>query len=415
MIFKIAWKYLWSKKSVNIIHVMVWISIVAVAIGTMSLFLLLNVFNGFEKTIQKQYNDFYPQLKIQAKDKKYINIPDTIKILLDKYPNIYKISLLIEERALIQKEDYKSLVWISGVDTNFGKILPIEKHIYNDRKFLLGNIDHPSLILNENISYQLHLYNDQVVDQTLILRMPKYNGGLNPSLENNLNTDIATLQGIFENSDVSEKERQRVYAPLDFIQTMLNVDKHTFSAVIISLKDSNLVTKTQKSLYQFLGNHHIQGLEILTREEQNKDFYNIVKLERKVIFFILTFILIIASCGIIGTIRMLIIEKQKDAMILFALGITKHLVYKIFILEGLLIGIIGCMIGLSIALMISLIQMYFPFLYMPSENEMKMPYPIGIRVTDMIRIFLLIMLINAIAIWIGLKKFRVSVELLRGQ
>ncbi|MGL6022240.1 MAG: FtsX-like permease family protein [Chitinophagaceae bacterium] len=415
MIFKIAWKYFWSKKSVNIIHVMVWISILAVSISTMSLLLLLNVFNGFEKTIQKQYNDFYPQLKLQPTDKKYIAIPDSIRYLLAQNPSISRLGFIIEERALIQKGDYKSLVWIAGVDTNFSKILPIEKHIYNDRQFLLGDIEHPSLLLNENISYQLHLYNNESMQESLIVRMPKYNGGLNPSLESNLSTDITTLQGIFENNDISEKERQRVYAPIDFIQSMLNVDNHTFSSVIIQLKDSTMAKGVKKLLQQLLKNHHIPGMEVLTIEEQNKDFYNIVKLERKIIFFILTFILIIASCGIIGSIRMLIIEKQKDTMILFALGISKRSVYKIFIIEGFLIGIIGCIIGIGISLIISILQLYSPFLYMPSENEMKMPYPIGIRIQDIVSIFILIMIINSIAIWIGLKKFKVSISLLREQ
>ncbi|MGL4347756.1 MAG: FtsX-like permease family protein [Chitinophagaceae bacterium] len=415
MIFKIAWKYFWSKKSVNIIHVMVWISILAVSISTMSLLLLLNVFNGFEKTIQKQYNDFYPQLKLQPTDKKYIAIPDSIRYLLAQNPSISRLGFIIEERALIQKGDYKSLVWIAGVDTNFSKILPIEKHIYNDRQFVLGDIEHPSLLLNENISYQLHLYNNESMQESLIVRMPKYNGGLNPSLESNLSTDITTLQGIFENNDISEKEHQRVYAPIDFIQSMLNVDNHTFSSVIIQLKDSTMVKGVKKLLQQLLKNHHILGMEVLTIEEQNKDFYNIVKLERKIIFFILTFILIIASCGIIGSIRMLIIEKQKDTMILFALGISKRSVYKIFIIEGFLIGIIGCIIGIGISLIISILQLYSPFLYMPSENEMKMPYPIGIRIQDIVSIFILIMIINSIAIWIGLKKFKVSISLLREQ
>ena len=155
---------------------------------------------------------------------------------------------------------------------------------------------------------------------------------------------------------------------------------------------------------------------VKNRYQQNEIFYKIMQSEKWAIFFILSFILIIASFNIIGSLTMLIIDKQKDISILRSIGASFKLSKKIFLIEGWLISIIGAIVGLILGLLICWLQIKFGLIRLQGSGSFIIEaYPVNMQVMDFITVFITVSGIGFIAAWIPArhisKKFNLSANI----
>ncbi len=181
---------------------------------------------------------------------------------------------------------------------------------------------------------------------------------------------------------------------------MLNYKKQV-SSIEINLSAKADKNALQAQIEKLAGNDY----EVKNRFQQHELLYKIMKSEKWAVFFILAFILIIATFNIIGSSSMLIIDKQKDIAVLLSMGATTSLIRKIFLAEGMLISFIGAFAGIVIALLICFLQLKFGIINLQGEGSFIIDaYPVNIQFLDIVYVILIVLLIGYVAAWYPAKQ-----------
>jgi lipoprotein-releasing system permease protein len=166
------------------------------------------------------------------------------------------------------------------------------------------------------------------------------------------------------------------------------------SAIEINLQPGVDVDDFQREVIEKAGKDY----EVRNQAEQNKSLYHILNTEKWAVYIILTFILIIAIFNIIGSLTMLVIDKVKDVAILSSLGAGKKLIKRIFLFEGMMITMSGCVLGLIIGLIFYYFQHTYGFIKMGEENKtLVSSYPIGLKWKDFILVFVTVGIFSFLA------------------
>ena len=154
------------------------------------------------------------------------------------------------------------------------------------------------------------------------------------------------------------------------------------------------MTRIKKEITDILGNEY----KVQDQYEQQETLYKMMKAEKLAVYLILTFILIMATFNMIGSLSMLITDKRKDISILKAMGSDTRLIKKIFFNEGLLVSVVGGLLGLLIGIVAVLIQDYFGIIRLGNGgNYIIDAYPVALEITDIILVFFTITIIGSLA------------------
>jgi lipoprotein-releasing system permease protein len=386
----IAKRYLFAKKSRNAINVISAISVAGVAVGTMALIIILSVFNGLETMVTAIFNTFDPDLKITAAEGKTF-IPDTARLkLLSSAEGVSCYSLTIEENALLKYGDKQYIATIKGVDNNYAMVTSIDSSMWEGEFTLKNEKGRPYAIPGIGVAQYLGIRINFI--NPLIIIFPKKSGSSALSPEDALNKKYIFPSGIFEVE--KEYDSKYVYVPLDFAREVTQIDNGVSSIEIRFGKDAD-PRLVQKEVTKIFG----KGFVVQNRYEQQEIFYKVMKSERLAIFFILTLILIIASFNIIGSLTMLIIEKERDIEILKSLGADNNLIRKVFIFEGWLISIIGAITGIILGFLVCWLQQRYGLVRLQSESLIMDSYPVVLKLKDFIIVPVTVLLIGYWAAW----------------
>jgi lipoprotein-releasing system permease protein len=386
----IAKRYLFVKKSRNAINVISAISVAGVAVGTMALIIILSVFNGLETMVTAIFNTFDPDLKITAAEGKTF-IPDTARLkLLSSAEGVSCYSLTIEENALLKYGDKQYIATIKGVDNNYAMVTSIDSSMWEGEFTLKNEKGRPYAIPGIGVAQYLGIRINFI--NPLIIIFPKKSGSSALSPEDALNKKYIFPSGIFEVE--KEYDSKYVYVPLDFAREVTQIDNGVSSIEIRFGKDAD-PRLVQKEVTKIFG----KGFVVQNRYEQQEIFYKVMKSERLAIFFILTLILIIASFNIIGSLTMLIIEKERDIEILKSLGADNNLIRKVFIFEGWLISIIGAITGIILGFLVCWLQQRYGLVRLQSESLIMDSYPVVLKLKDFIIVPVTVLLIGYWAAW----------------
>jgi len=386
----IAKRYLFAKKSRNAINVISAVSVAGVAVGTMALIIILSVFNGLETMVSKIFNTFDPDIKITAAEGKTF-IADSSRLkLLANVEGLSCYSLCLEENALLKYDDRQYIATIKGVDDNYGMVTNIDSAMW-EGEFILNDdkgrsFAIPGLGVAVNLGMRINFV------QQLSIIVPRKNASTNLDPENALKRQYVFPSGIFEVE--KEYDSKYVYLPIDFVRNLTETYEGT-SSIEIKFKENADNKSVQKRITEIFGN----GFVVKNQYEQQEIFYKVMRSERLAIFFILTLILIIASFNIIGSLTMLIIEKERDIEILKSLGADNSLIQKIFIFEGWLISIIGAMAGIFLGFVICWLQQTFGLVKLQSESLIMDAYPVVMKLKDFIIVPGTVLLIGYWAAW----------------
>lgn len=390
-----AGRYLFSKKSVNAINIISIISIVGVFVSTAALVIVLSFYNGMEKFILSMYSHFTPDLRIEPKEGKTFS-PDTDFFRQLATTKDFKNYIeLLEDKILIQYDNQQFVGQLKGIspsslaEQNAGDIL-------HSGKFQIKEDSTSYALIGAQVQANLQIpltgfYN--LIDLYFPRKGVSVNN-LNPLEDFNIRNigvnGVLTYQPEFDNI---------VMVPIEFARDILGESKE-ISAIEIYLKDPSKTSKEQKYLQENIGKNYT----IKNREEQNPTLYKTVKSEKWIVFFILTFIGIIAIFNIIGSLTMLVIDKKEDMKILQHLGAEKSLVERIFFFEGLLISLIGSITGIIIGFVFCKLQEQYGFIRTGEmEGTLIDVYPIDIRLQDFSTVFLTVFILSAIVSYFSSK------------
>jgi lipoprotein-releasing system permease protein len=386
----IAKRYLFAKKSRNAINVISAVSVAGVAVGTMALIIILSVFNGLEKMVSAIFNTFDPDIKITVARGKTFEVDSSKLQLLANVDGVECYSLTLEENALLKYGERQYIATIKGVDESYAKVSGIDSTMWEGEFVLKTEKGVPRAIPGLGVASNLGLRINFI--NPLNIYVPRRTGSATVNPENAFNKKYVSPSGIFEVE--KEYDSKYVYVPLDFARELIE-NNNGVSSVEVRFKESADPVTVQKKIAAIYG----KGFLVRNRYEQQEIFYKVMKSERLAIFFILTLILVIASFNVIGSLTMLIIEKQRDIGILRSLGADNNLIRKIFIFEGWLISIIGAAAGIVLGFLICWLQQTFGIVRLNSDSLMMDAYPIVIKLKDFIAVPATVLLIGFWAAW----------------
>jgi len=385
----IAKRYLLAKKSRNAINVISAVSVAGVAVGTMALIIVLSVFNGLETMVRSIFNTFDPDIRITAAEGKTFE-PDSAQLkLLARLDGVSCYSLTLEENALLKYGDKQYIATIKGVDDNYTMVSEIDSSMWEGEFTLMSDKGRPFAVPGVGVAQYLGIRVNFVTP--LSIYVPRKEGSVSDA-ENAFNRKFIFPSGIFQIE--KDYDSKYVYLPLEFARELTEND-NSVTSVEVRFKNNANESTIQKAIKKIFGKDY----QVQNRYEQQEIFYKVMKSERLAIFFILTLILIIASFNIIGSLTMLIIEKERDIEILKSLGAANDLIRKIFIFEGWLISIIGAAAGIILGFIICWIQQTFGIVRLQSETLIMNAYPVVMKVKDFIIVPVTVLIIGYWAAW----------------
>jgi len=387
--FYIAKRYLLGKKSQNAINIISGISILGITTGTMALVIVLSVFNGFDAVVKSLFNAFDPEIRISATEgKTFVPDPAVTRSLLE-LPGVAALSEVLEENVLLLYGDRQHIATIKGVDDAFREVSGLDSMVY-DGAMKLKDQNRAYAVVGQGVGYKLGIglsFIDPLWVYT-IDRKAKINMS-NP--EESIRRDFLYPSGIF--SIEQEIDSRYIITDIAFVRDLLSYDQEV-SSLELRLHSHFPPDEVQQDIVNLLG----EGMQVQNRQQQNELFYKVMRSEKWAIFLILSFILIIASFNIIGSLSMLIIEKKKDILTLRNMGAGKSLIKKIFLVEGWLISVIGSFTGLILGTTISWLQQRFGLIKLTGSGSFIIDaYPVHIELIDILLIWGTVLLIGFLA------------------
>lgn len=392
-----AWRYFKAKKSTNAINIIAWVTVGVIAFATCCQVLVLSVFNGFEELVKSLYSSFYTDIKVvPASGKTFTLTKEQINSIRNQ-PSVQNFSLVAEEKALLKNQDAQTVVYLKGVDDNYKFVSGVAEKT-NRGKYDLGTTDAPLLVAGSGIQNAAAFsINPAFPAQELTLILPKKNSLNNDPLQS-LSQGFIYPAGSF--TIQQEFDDKYALTNLGFVKQQMGFAADEYSAVEIKLKEKTDAKEEKKKLSALLGHNY----KVLTRYEQNTTLYNTMKLEKWAIYAILTLILIIAAFNMVSALTMLVLEKKKDVSVLLSMGANKTNILKIFLTEGLLLGIIGTAAGILMAVCICLLQLKFKLIKLAGGSFLLDYFPVKLMATDFLLVAATAIAIAFIAAWLPAKK-----------
>ncbi|MDO7744466.1 MAG: ABC transporter permease [Pedobacter sp.] len=385
----IARRYLFAKKSTNAINIISTISVLGVFVGSAALIIILSVFNGFEEVVLKMFNTITPHLIIAPVKGKTFD-PNTVQFRQLKNDSaIYSYTEVLSENALLRYNDKQSVGLVKGVSKSYLKNKSLDS-ITIQGKFVIENSSGANAVIGSALQNYLMVNTNDPFTQLQVFSPKKgvTSTSINPA--DDFMDLYIPVSGVFE---VQQDFDNIAIVPLSFARKLLQ-EEQKISSIEINLQKATDPEAFKEKVEQLLGVNFL----VKDRIEQNKALYNILGTEKWAVYIILTFILIIAIFNIIGSLTMLVIDKLKDIAILTSLGAGKKLVRRIFLFEGMMITMTGCIAGLFVGFLFCLAQQKMGLVKMSQENLlMSNAYPIGFKWSDFVLVFITVSIFSFMA------------------
>ena len=373
----IAKRYLFAKKSHNVINIISAISAIGMAIGTAALIIILSIYNGFDSLIKSMMGNVEPDLLITPATGKTFTPEGEVYDWIYEQETVKNMCSVLQEQVFISYDGQQGLALVKGVDWIYEEESPIKDHV-REGNFTLHKGDIPLAAVGVGMAYNMGI-NPRFLTPIHIY-FPSRTRRI--SLAN----PAASLESIkvwpsctfTVNSDVDSR---LMIIPIEKMRELLEYEDEV-SAIEIRVTDgigAKEIAQLQKGITQRIGPDYI----VKDRFQQNESLYKMMKYEKAAIYMILIFIIIIIAFNIFGSLSMLIIEKRDDIATLRSLGARDSLVKRVFILEGWLISLVGMTAGLVVGIGFSLLQQHFGFIKMPGSFVVQ-AYPIILSCSDIL-------------------------------
>ena len=403
--FLFAWRYFKAKKSTNAINIIAWISIVAMTFGTTALILVLSVFNGFEGMVKSLYTTFYSDLKVFPSQGKVLNLTAEQIKQIRGVTGVKNFSLVAEEKGLLQNSgftrdsseyNFQRTVTIKGVDENYKDVSGVPGSVVRG-EFSTGNDEIPYMVLGVGVEDALHVEAEKNLSP-LMAYLPKKDSSTSNDPLQNVSADPVNTSGVF----VIQPEFDFNYAitNLGFVKKLLGYKENEYTSVELAINPESNADDVKENLQKQLGKNYL----VQTRYEQNRGLYSIMTAEKWVVYAVLVLIMCIFSFTIVSSLTMLVLEKQKDISILHALGGNDNFIQRIFLSEGLLIGIFGGLAGIILALIIAWLQVNFKLIPLQGGSFFIDYYPVKLKWPDFVLVAVTVLFIALLASWIPARK-----------
>ena len=391
--FFFANRYLFSKKSTQAINIISIISVVGVCVGAAALFIILSVFNGFEELNLLYYQKLSPDLKVMKVDESHFHLNEIQTVSNELDTNKFIGVGVLEDQALLKYGSSPYYTIVKGVSPSFLKIKELDSVLIAGGFFFKDSLADYAVIGN-GITIELGIDIKQTI-QHIDIFAPKSNISTNT-----LDPSSAIHQKVFYPSGIfsvqQNLDERYIFTSLPFAQDLFEKSDSVNGYEIYGCTEKEMLL-IQKEWKEKLP----KGFVIKNRYELNETLYKVLNTERWAVYLILTLILIVAICNIIGAVTMLIIDKKKDIALLRAMGMDNNTIRRIYFIQSLLISFIGVIIGLFLGSIFVFLQKKYGLISIGgSEEFMIQKYPVKFIFSDLFLVFFTVMIISVITGWL---------------
>ena len=373
----IAQRYLFAKKSHNVINIISAISAIGMAIGTAALIIILSVYNGFDSLIRSMMSNVEPDLMITPAEGKVFVPEGEVYDWIYEQESVRNMCCVLQEQVFISYDGKQGIAKAKGVDWIYEEESPLKDHL-TEGEFHLHKGDIPMASVGAGLAYEMGISPRFL--SGIEIYFPTRTGRIslaNPA--SSLQFIKVWPSSIFSVS--SDIDADLMVLPIESMKELLEYEDEV-SAVEIRFNDSSdkkEIRRVQKEISERLG----PDFNVRDRFQQNEALYKMMKYEKAAIYMILIFIIIIIAFNIFGSLSMLIIEKKEDIGTLRSLGAPESLIKRIFILEGWMISLVGLACGLAVGTAFSLLQQHLGFIKMPGHFVVQ-AYPVILSWSDIL-------------------------------
>ena len=380
-LFHIAWRYLFAKKSHNVINIISTISAIGIALGCMVLVVILSVYNGFDNLIKSLYNSYSPNYIIEAAKGKSFTADEALIGKIREQESTLAIAPLVQDNIFCTYNGSQSVATLCGVDSLFLQRSRLADYIV-DGSFSTGLGEINGAIVSSKLAITLGIRCRFTTP--LMLYYPRMRR--NPAASN-MQELLSILKAHPSGTIQLEKsfDNGLVYIGIERARQLLQFKENEVSALYLygpagreEEAPSNSLTKR---LREALGKEFV----VKDRYMQNSTMYKMMRSEKIAVYLILLFVIIIVSFNIFGSISLLIIDKRGDIEILRSMGARESLIKRVFMLQGFLISALGTLIGTALGVGLSLLQYHFQIIKLPG-NFIIDHYPVEIVPQDLLYI-----------------------------
>jgi len=384
----IARRYLFSKKHISLISTLTIISIIGVTIGTTLLIVVLSVFNGFFDVIKGMLLQNDPDIRIESVESDSFLFTGDLQKKLSSIPEITAMSSYVDGKALLtHKKSGDKVVPVRGISTDeYFKVNDLRNSITSGSSDLTVRNKKPGIIINSELSTQHDL---QVGDQIVLLSADGMRKSLTQfSLPRNYRFEI---RGVYSRLQITEGSA--VFIDKEAAQRLFEM-RNTVTGIDLRLKDTDQAEKLKNRLETILGSN----FTVSSWYNLQQPLYDVMYLEKWSSYVILMIIVLVAVLNIVGSLTMIVIQKNRDIGVLLTMGFTPSDIKNIFVRQGFYIGIIGCVIGGGLGLLLSWLQKQYGLIKLSSAFIID-AYPVSINYVDVSVVLLGSLVLCLLASW----------------
>jgi len=383
----VSLRYLLARRKQAFISIISLISILGVALGVASLIVVLGVMNGFSQNLRDKILGVNAHVIVSSFQGGIANY-NKLSRKISSLSEVKGITPFIYTEVMLSTQGGVKGVVLRGIDPDVaGQVLSLAQDM---RKGKLEDLNNqgpfPGIIIGHELASRLGL----VIGSKVNLLSPtgkKSAAGFSPKIE------IFEVRGIFK-TGMYEYDSSLAYTTISACQKMLGFKKDLVTGLEIRLRDVYKAEVIGQKIQELLG-----GYPFYVRNwmEMNQNLFSALKLEKTAMGVILIMIVLVGSFSIITTLVMLVMEKTKDIAIMMSMGATTAMIRRIFMFQGLIIGLIGTSLGYILGLSISLLLKKYQFIKLPADVYYLDHLPVLLEWPDMIVIGLVAMLLCFLA------------------
>jgi lipoprotein-releasing system permease protein len=384
--FFIAKRYLVSKHKLNFITIISIVSTIGITLGVAALIIVLSVFNGFGNLVTSILVNFDPHLRITSLSDESLTKTTQLEKLLKNTKHINDYYPFVEGKVIIKKDDIISIVDLKGLDFKSDKKWGVKASVkYGKPDLSAGNSNH--ILIGLNLATKLQ----SLVGDTVVVT--SFNNISRSALTYTMPiTRKYVVWGIFESNN-NDYDYNNVFTSLESAQSLLGL-KNKIQGFEIRLDDIKYSKVVKDELTKVLDKNLFS---INSWYDLHKDLYQMMQIERWAAYVILSLIIAVAVFNVLGSLSMSVIEKKKDIGILRSVGVKGKSILRIFMFEGILIGIIGTVAGSILGLSVVLLQLQFKLYPLDTSKYIIDALPVQLKISDFLAIAGMSMLLSFLA------------------
>lgn len=393
----IAKRYLFSKKSHQAINIISGISVAGVALATIAMICTLSVFNGFQDIVAQQFTAFDPDIKITPAVGKSFFTDDKRIEQVKALNSIEVVSTSIEDKAMVEYDGRQVMIILKGVEENFNRLTNIDRALIGQGEFILRDNAFDYAVPGAGLTRALNCGIYFV--EPLEIYAPRRNKKVNlTNPATNFKKDRLFSSGAIFSLNQPKYDDNYILTSIEFARKLFGRKENEANSLEIKLMSSANVENAKREITSILGNE----FEVKDRYEQQEDVFRIMKIEKFISYIFLSFILLIACFNIIGSLSMLIIEKEKDVRTLRSLGADDNIISNIFIIEGSLVSLLGAAIGVIGGVVLCLAQQEYGLLTFggAAGEYIVDSYPVKVVAEDIIWTVTTVIIVGLLAVGI---------------